>query len=173
MYALTQGRIFTGHEILDDHALVVANGLIDRVCPMAELPPGIEQRSLNGAILSPGFIDVQLNGCGGVQFNDTAEAVSVETLEIMQKANEKSGCTNFLPTLITTSDELMKQGIRVMREYLEKHPHQALGLHLEGPWLNLVKKGTHNPDFVRKPDAALVDFLCDNADVITKVTLAP
>ncbi|VEB62103.1 N-acetylglucosamine-6-phosphate deacetylase [Salmonella enterica subsp. enterica] len=128
---------------------------------------------MNGAILSPGFIDVQLNGCGGVQFNDTAEAVSVETLEIMQKANEKSGCTNFLPTLITTSDELMKQGIRVMREYLEKHPHQALGLHLEGPWLNLVKKGTHNPDFVRKPDAALVDFLCDNADVITKVTLAP
>ncbi|MDR8279229.1 N-acetylglucosamine-6-phosphate deacetylase, partial [Acinetobacter baumannii] len=44
---------------------------------------------------------------------------------------------------------------------------------LEGPWLNIVKKGTHNPDYVRKPDAALVDFLCDNADVITKVTLAP
>ena len=53
---------------------------------------------------------MQLNGCGGVQFNDTVEAVSVETLEIMQKANEKSGCTNYLPTLITTSDELMKQG---------------------------------------------------------------
>lgn len=76
---------------------------------------------------------MQLNGCGGVQFNDTAEAVSVETLEIMQKANEKSGCTNFLPTLITTSDELMKQGIRVMREY-RKHPHQALGS-TEGPGL--------------------------------------
>lgn len=75
---------------------------------------------------------MQLNGCGGVQFNDTAEAVSVETLEIMQKANEKSGCTNFLPTLITTSDELMKQGIRVMREY-RKHPHQALGLHRRPP----------------------------------------
>lgn len=140
MYALTQGRIFTGHEILDDHAIVVANGLIDSVCPLAELPSGIEQRSLNGAIVSPGFIDVQLNGCGGVQFNDTAEAVTVETLEIMQKANEKSGCTNYLPTLITTSDDLMKQGVRVMREYLAKHPNQALGLHLEGPWLNLVKK---------------------------------
>lgn len=173
MYALTQGRIFTGHEFLDDHAVVIADGLIKSVCPVAELPPEIEQRSLNGAILSPGFIDVQLNGCGGVQFNDTAEAVSVKTLEIMQKANEKSGCTNYLPTLITTSDELMKQGVRVMREYLAKHPNQALGLHLEGPWLNLVKKGTHNPNFVRKPDAALVDFLCKNADVITKVTLAP
>lgn len=117
MYALTRGRIFTGHEILDDHAIVVANGLIDSVCPLAELPSGIEQRSLNGAIVSPGFIDVQLNGCGGVQFNDTAEAVTVETLEIMQKANEKSGCTSYLPTLITTSDDLMKQGVRVMREY--------------------------------------------------------
>ncbi|MEN3208282.1 amidohydrolase family protein, partial [Klebsiella pneumoniae] len=85
----------------------------------------------------------------------------------------RSGCTSFLPTLITSSDDLMKQGVRVMREYLQKHPNQALGLHLEGPWLNIVKKGTHNPDYVRKPDAALVDFLCDNADVITKVTLAP
>ena len=173
MYALTQGRIYTGHEILDDHAIIVANGLIERICPLADVPANVEQRSVNGAILAPGFIDVQLNGCGGVQFNDTAEAVTVETLEIMQKANEKSGCTNFLPTLITTCDDLMKQGVRVMREYLAKHPNQALGLHLEGPWLNIVKKGTHNPSFVRKPDAELVQFLCDNADVITKVTLAP
>lgn len=173
MYALTHGRIYTGHEILDDHAIVVANGLIERICPLSELPADIEQRTLNGAIISPGFIDVQLNGCGGVQFNDTAEAVTVETLEIMQKANEKSGCTSYLPTLITTSDELMKQGIAVMRDYLSQHPNQALGLHLEGPWLNIVKKGTHNPDYVRKPDSELVDYLCANADVITKVTLAP
>ena len=173
MYALTHGRIYTGHEILDDHAIVIANGLIERVCPLAELPAEIEQRSLNGAVISPGFIDVQLNGCGGVQFNDTAEAVTVETLEIMQRANERSGCTSYLPTLITTSDDLMKQGIRVMREYLAKYQHQALGLHLEGPWLNIVKKGTHNPSFVRKPDDELVDFMCANADVITKVTLAP
>ena len=159
MYALTHGRIYTGHEILDDHAIVIANGLIERVCPLAELPPEIEQRSLNGAVISPGFIDVQLNGCGGVQFNDTAEAVTVETLEIMQNANEKSGCTSYLPTLITSSDDLMKQGIRVMREYLAKHPNQALGLHLEGPWLNMVKKGTHNPNYVRKPDAELVDYM--------------
>ncbi len=173
MYALIHGRIYTGHDVLDDHAVVIADGQIERVCPIADLPGGIEQRDLGGAILAPGFIDVQLNGCGGVQFNDTADAVTVETLEIMQAANEKSGCTSYLPTLITTSDDLMKQGVRVMRDYLAKHPNQALGLHLEGPWLNLVKKGTHNPDYVRKPDAQLVEFLCQNADVITKITLAP
>jgi N-acetylglucosamine-6-phosphate deacetylase len=173
MYALTQGRIYTGREVLDGHAVVIANGLIDRICPVSELPDTLAQHGVNGAIISPGFIDVQLNGCGGVQFNDTAEAVSVKTLEIMQAANEKSGCTSFLPTLITCSDDLMMQGVNVMRDYLSKHQNQALGLHLEGPWLNIKKKGTHNPEYIRLPESQLVDFLCQNADVIAKITLAP
>lgn len=173
MYALTHCRIYTGHDILDNHAVIIANGLIQRVCPQSELPSDIEVQDLQGAILAPGFIDVQLNGCGGVQFNDSMDAVSVETLEIMQQANERSGCTSYLPTLITSSDEMMKHAIEVMRSYLSQRSHQALGLHLEGPYINVVKKGTHNPDFIRKPDAAMIDYLCANADVITKVTLAP
>ncbi|MFS2223627.1 N-acetylglucosamine-6-phosphate deacetylase [Pantoea sp. B65] len=173
MYALTQGRIFTGHEILDAHAVIIADGLIERVCPLAELPAGIATRDVAGAIIAPGFIDLQLNGCGGVQFNDDLSAISVETLNIMQKANEKSGCTSFLPTLITSSDELMTRAVEVMRAWLAQNAHQALGLHLEGPWLNIAKKGTHNPDLIRKPNPALVNFLCENADVIGKITLAP
>ena len=173
MYALTHGRIYTGFDVLDGHAIIINEGHIARICPLAELPSDIEQRDVGGGIIAPGFIDVQLNGCGGVQFNDTADAVSVNTLEIMQKANEKAGCTSFLPTLITGSDELMMQGVRVMRDDLRTHHNQALGLHLEGPWISLVKKGTHNPKFIRKPEAKLVDFLCENADVITKITLAP
>ncbi|ATA18854.1 N-acetylglucosamine 6-phosphate deacetylase [Gibbsiella quercinecans] len=173
MFALTHGRIYTGHDVLDNHAVVIADGLIERVCPQDQLPAGIETRDLGGAMLAPGFIDVQLNGCGGVQFNDSLAAISVETLEIMQRANEKSGCTSYLPTLITCSDEFMKHGIEVMRAYLKKHPNQALGLHLEGPYLNPVKKGTHNPAFIRKPDSQMVDYLCAHADAISKITLAP
>jgi len=173
MYALTHGRVYTGHEILDGQAVVIAEGLIKEICPVDALPADMETRDVGGAIIAPGFIDVQLNGCGGVQFNDTAEAVSLATLETMQHANERSGCTSFLPTLITCSDELMMHGVQVMREYLTQNHNQALGLHLEGPWLSLAKKGTHNPEFVRKPTAKLVDFLCQNADVITKITLAP
>lgn len=175
MYALTHGRIYTSHEVLDNHAVVVADGLIERICPVDELPAGIEIRDLGGAILAPGFIDVQLNGCGGVQFNDSLEAISEETLDIMQCANEKSGCTSFLPTLITCSDEFMKHGVNVMRSYLQKkeNQHQALGLHLEGPYISPLKKGTHNPAFIRKPSAEMIDYLCDNADVITKLTVAP
>lgn len=173
MYALTQGRIFTGHKILDNHAVVIADGLIERVCPLEDLPTGIETRDVGGAIIAPGFIDLQLNGCGGVQFNDDIAAISVETLQIMQKANEKSGCTSFLPTLITSTDELMKRAVEVMRAYLAQNANQALGLHLEGPWLNPLKKGTHDPALIRAPDQELVDFLCANADVIAKITLAP
>lgn len=173
MYALVNGRIYTGHEVLDNHAVVIADGLIARVCPRDALPADIALRDVSGALIAPGFIDLQLNGCGGVQFNDDIDALSVETLEIMQRANEKSGCTSFLPTLITSSDALMKRAIDTMRAYKCQHQNQALGLHLEGPWLNKAKKGTHNPDLIRLPDPALVRYLCDNADVITKVTLAP
>ncbi|MDF2784011.1 MAG: nagA [Pantoea eucrina] len=173
MYALVNGRIFTGYDILDDHAVVIADGIIDRVCPRAMLDAALPQQDMAGAFIAPGFIDLQLNGCGGVQFNDSPEALSVETLEIMQHANEKSGCTSFLPTLITSSDELMQRAVETMRAWLTTHQNQALGLHLEGPWLNREKKGTHNPALIRQPDPALVDYLCANADVITKVTLAP
>ncbi len=106
MYALINGRIYTGHDILDNHAVVIAEWQ-NRTClpALSDLPANIETRDLDGANLAPGFIDLQLNGCGGVQFNDSLEAISVETLEIMQKANEKSGCTSYLPTLITCSDD--------------------------------------------------------------------
>ena len=66
MYALTHGRIYTGHEILDDHAIVIADGLIERVCPLAELPPEIEQRSLNGAVISPGFSSTAAAVCNSM-----------------------------------------------------------------------------------------------------------
>ncbi|MFU9136232.1 N-acetylglucosamine-6-phosphate deacetylase [Erwinia tasmaniensis] len=173
MYALTNGRVFTGHEILENHAVVIKDGLIERVCVADELPAGIERRDTGGAIIAPGFIDLQLNGCGGVQFNDDMAALNVDTLNTMQKANEKAGCTSFLPTLITSSDEMMHRAVEVMRAYLAQNANQALGLHLEGPWLSPRKPGTHNPALIRRPSPALVDFLCENGDVISKITLAP
>ncbi|NHB93924.1 N-acetylglucosamine-6-phosphate deacetylase [Photorhabdus cinerea] len=173
MYALTNCIIYTGHNRLDNHAVIIAGDLIKQVCPTEELPENIEKCDLHGAILSPGFIDLQVNGCGGVQFNDRLEDISEKTLDIMQKANERSGCTSYLPTLITSTDELMIAAVEAMHSYLAKNKYQALGLHLEGPYLNPIKKGTHNPELIRKPTPEMINFLCDNADVITKLTLAP
>ncbi|KPL94004.1 N-acetylglucosamine-6-phosphate deacetylase [Vibrio splendidus] len=170
MYALSNCKIYTGSDVLTDHAVVIENELITKVCPISELPEGIEVRDLNGANLSPGFIDLQLNGCGGVMLNDE---ITADTMQIMHKANLKSGCTSFLPTLITSSDEDMRAVITAAREYHNQYQNQSLGLHLEGPYLNVAKKGIHSVDHIRKSDSEMIELICENNDLVAKVTLAP
>ncbi|MFH4615328.1 N-acetylglucosamine-6-phosphate deacetylase [Vibrio diabolicus] len=170
MYALSNCKIYTGSDVLTDHAVIIENDLIQSIVPVAELPQCIEVKDLAGANLSPGFIDLQLNGCGGVMLND---AITPETMQIMHEANLKSGCTSFLPTLITSSDEDMRTAISAAREYHNQYQNQSLGLHLEGPYLNVAKKGIHNVDFIRPSDESMIDLICANADIIAKVTLAP
>ncbi|ELP1875132.1 N-acetylglucosamine-6-phosphate deacetylase [Vibrio vulnificus] len=170
MYALTNCKIYTGSDVLSEHALIIENDLIKSIVPAADLPSGIEVKDLAGANVSPGFIDLQLNGCGGVMLNDE---ITAETMQIMHEANLKSGCTSFLPTLITSSDADMRAAITAAREYHAKYKNQSLGLHLEGPYLNVMKKGIHSVDYIRPSDTSMVDFICENADVVAKVTLAP
>ncbi|PMG46144.1 N-acetylglucosamine-6-phosphate deacetylase [Vibrio lentus] len=170
MYALSNCKIYTGSDVLTDHAVVIENELIKKVCPISELPEGIEVRDLDGANLSPGFIDLQLNGCGGVMLNDE---ITADTMQIMHKANLKSGCTSFLPTLITSSDEDMRAVITAAREYHNQYQNQSLGLHLEGPYLNVAKKGIHSVDHIRKSDSEMIGLICENSDLVAKVTLAP
>lgn len=168
-YALTNAVIYTGEKVLYEHAVVVENGLIQAVVFEKDLANDLLKVDLGGANLSAGFIDLQLNGCGGVMFN---EDISVRTLEIMQETNLRSGTTSYLPTFITSPDEGMKQAVAVMREYLSKHQNQALGLHLEGPYLSVAKKGVHRPEYIREISPEMLDFLCKNGDVITKLTVA-
>ena len=168
-YALTNAVIYTGEKVLYEHAVVIENGLIQAVILEKDLAKEMPTVDLNGANLSAGFIDLQLNGCGGVMFN---EEISVNTLEIMQETNLKSGTTSYLPTFITSPDEGMKQAVAVMREYLLKHQNQALGLHLEGPYLSVAKKGVHRPEYIREISPEMLDFLCQNGGVITKLTVA-
>ncbi|MFA0568653.1 N-acetylglucosamine-6-phosphate deacetylase [Vibrio kagoshimensis] len=170
MYALSNCKIYTGSDILTDHAVIIENELIKSVCPVADLPKNIEIHDLNGANVSPGFIDLQLNGCGGVMLNDE---ITAETMQIMHKANLQSGCTSFLPTLITSSDEDMRAVIAAAREYHNQYQNQSLGLHLEGPYLNVAKKGIHSVDHIRKSDSEMISLICENSDLVTKVTLAP
>ncbi|ACH65421.1 N-acetylglucosamine-6-phosphate deacetylase [Aliivibrio fischeri MJ11] len=170
MYALTNCKVYTGNDVLTDHSVIINGTEIEAVCPTSELPAGIELKDLDGAILSPGFIDLQLNGCGGVMLNDE---ITAETMQIMHEANLKSGCTSFLPTLITSSDEDMRAAIEAAREYHSKYQNQSLGLHLEGPYLNVMKKGIHSVDHIRTSDSDMIQLMCDNADLIAKVTLAP
>ena len=157
MYALTNCKIFTGSDVLNNHAVVINGDQVEALVPITELSDTIERIDLDGANLSPGCIDRQLNGCGGVMFNDE---ITAETIHTMHRANLKSGCTSFLPTLITSSDENMRQAISAARDYHNQYQNHSLGLHLEGPYLNVAKTGIHSPDFIRPSDAAMIYLIC-------------
>lgn len=173
MYALINSKIYTGHSILVDHVIVISDGLIRAIFPIKSLSKKIKTYNLYGLNVAPGFIDLQINGCGGVQFNDDINSISTQTLEKMQITNRNHGCTSFLPTLITSSDLLIQKAVEVTRDFLKHHKNQVLGLHLEGPFINPKKKGIHNPMFIRSPTISMVHYLCNNSDIVKKITLAP
>ena len=96
--ALLPDRVFTGRTMLDGHAVVIAGGRIMGLVPWGRVPAGAVERALPGAVLAPGFIDVQVNGGGGVLFND---APTVATIRTIGRAHRRFGTTGFLPTLIS------------------------------------------------------------------------
>ena len=170
MYALINCTIYTTKSILIDHAVIIENKLITAISPINALAKDMKTIDLNGANLSPGFIDLQLNGCGGVMFNGSE---TQQTLAIMQAANLKSGTTSYLPTFITDTDQNMASALIAIRNYIQKSPNEVLGLHLEGPYISVEKKGIHRQQFIRKPSQEMIDFICNNTEFIRKVTLAP
>ena len=170
MYALINCTIYTSESILTEHAVIIENDRIKQILLVSDLPKDLKTIDLNGDNLSAGFIDLQLNGCGGVMFNG---AETEQTLKTMQAANLKSGTTSYLPTFITATDDGMKQALQVTRNYMQQTPNEVLGLHLEGPYISIEKKGIHRQEFIRLPDAAMIDQLCANADIIQKITVAP
>lgn len=173
MYALTHCRIYSGYDYWDDHAILIDGNQIVGICAQESIPAEVRVIDLHGARVAPGFIDIQLNGCGGVQFNETLDALSIETLEKMQYTNLRYGCTSYLPTLITATDPFIYRAIETMECYLKTHANQALGLHIEGPYLSQAKKGIHRSEYIRKPDRTMIDYFCDHAAAIKIVTLAP
>lgn len=170
MYALSHCVLLTGEVCLHNHAVLIQHGLIHAIVPESEIPQGIPVHDLQGHILSAGFIDLQLNGCGGVMFND---APTLDTLAIMHQTNLKSGTTSFLPTLISDSDEVIRAALMSTRAYKEMHPNQVLGMHLEGPYTNPQRKGIHPIEQLRQPSDDMITWLCQQSDALAKVTLAP
>jgi N-acetylglucosamine-6-phosphate deacetylase len=170
-YALTHGQIYTGDTLLLDHAVRIAGDRILDVIPEAALPADCPRVDLQGHRVAPGFIDLQLNGCGGVMFND---AITAATLDQMHRTNLRSGTTSFLPTLITAPDADMRTAIALVQQYRQQQPYSVLGLHLEGPYLNPKRKGIHNGVYVRSPDAEMVQTLvAAGGDTVKLLTLAP
>src|SRR5690606_36739206 len=129
-----------------------------------------EVHDLEGGWLLPGFIDVQVNGGGGVLFNNDP---SPEGIAAIGRAHRRFGTTGFLPTLISDRPEVMQRAIAATREAIAAGVPGVLGVHLEGPYLAPARKGTHNADRFRVPDAAELEMVTSLDNGVTLVTLAP
>lgn len=168
-YALVNCTIFDGKRLLVGLAVIVETDQIKEIVEVDLLPKDIKRVDLNGALLAPGFIDLQVNGGGGVLFNDD---ISLEGLLEIAKAHQRYGTTALLPTLITTSFPKMQQAMLVVREAQQKYP-QIIGLHLEGPYISQKRRGTHDPNFVREASWTEIEEIANNADVVKMITVAP
>jgi N-acetylglucosamine-6-phosphate deacetylase len=167
--ALVGATVFDGTRLRDGQAVVIEAGRIAGVMPAAKLPAGIARQSIDG-LLAPGFIDVQVNGGGGVLFNETR---SVAGIAAIGAAHRRFGTTGFLPSFITDTPESMAEAIKAADAALQARTPGVLGIHLEGPFLNPERKGIHRADLMRRigdRDIAMIDLPAGGRVL---VTLAP
>lgn len=169
VFAIVGARVVHPDTILNDNAVIVENGRIRELCSIEPLPKGIDQRRVEG-LLAPGFIDVQVNGGGGVLFNETT---TVEGIRAIGAAHRKFGTTGFLPTLITDTREKMVEAVEAVREGLAAGVPGLLGVHLEGPFLNPERKGVHDPKYMRPIEDEDLRIMTSLGAGKTLVTLAP
>ncbi|WP_069308471.1 N-acetylglucosamine-6-phosphate deacetylase [Methylobrevis pamukkalensis] len=170
--ALAAARIFDGDTWHDEAALMVAEGRVMALLPRGDVPPGAAVTDLGDALLVPGYVDLQVNGGGGVLFNDRP---SVDGIRAICAAHVRFGTTALLATLITDRPETVTAALAAGRAARAAGVPGYLGLHLEGPHLSRARKGAHDPALIRPmTEDDLAELLAAAKDVgVLMVTVAP
>jgi N-acetylglucosamine-6-phosphate deacetylase len=157
---LLDGALHTGSGVL------VQGGRIAAVLPHDASPHADRIALPDEALLAPGYVDLQVNGGGGVLFNDDPSAAAARHIAA---AHRQLGTTSILPTLITSAPETMRQAAVAATAGAG-----ILGIHFEGPFLSPARPGVHRPDYIRAPtedDLALLEDVAARCPVL--LTLAP
>ena len=162
------GHVLTERGFERDVCVVVEDGFI--VALLHGEPPAGDLVDLDGGYLVPGFIDAQVNGGGGVLFNNDT---SVDAINAIGRAHRRFGTTGFLPTLISDDAAVMQRAITATRDAIEQGVPGVLGIHLEGPYLAPARKGTHDDAKFRVPDADEIAMATSLDNGISLLTLAP
>ena len=158
-------KLFDGQNFFDDQVLAITNGVISK----------IDQDTSNVDIVAkglvvPGYIDLQVNGGGGVLFNDSP---SLDKLKIIIAAHARFGTTAMMPTLITDKVEVMAKAADAIAQAIDEKVAGIIGIHFEGPHLSLAKKGTHCAELIRPISDSEWQVLSRKDIGQVMVTLAP
>ncbi|MFC5436060.1 N-acetylglucosamine-6-phosphate deacetylase [Rhodanobacter umsongensis] len=169
--ALTNARVLAADGWRNNLAVLLdGERIVDLLPPSDPRVRSARQHDLHRAMLLPGFIDVQVNGGGGVLFN---EAPTVETLRRMGAAHRRHGTTGFLPTLISDDAATMRAALAAVEQALAEGVPGVLGIHLEGPYLAPARKGVHDSKYFHAPDRDELAMLCAPHRGVRLLTLAP
>jgi N-acetylglucosamine-6-phosphate deacetylase len=169
--ALVNGRILAGEGVVSGRTLLLSGSRIEALADPGD--PRCREAAvvdLGGHLLLPGFIDVQVNGGGGVLFNDDP---SPEAVRAIGAAHRRFGTTGFMPTLISDDLKTIGRAIDAVQSALDTGMPGVLGIHIEGPFLNSARRGVHDSKHLRVLDAGLVSLLSRLRMGKTVLTLAP
>ncbi len=168
--ALTAARVFDGERLLVDHAVILDGDRIHSTRSLRDLPTDTKLEELGAGVLAPGFIDVQVNGGGGVMFNNQTD---VEALARITLGHRSRGTTSLMPTLISDTPEVQQAGMAAVADAMAVGNHSVLGIHIEGPFFALPRRGTHKADMIRELTEADVQWLTAHPELTVMLTLAP
>ena len=166
---ITGAKVFDGDELRDGLGILVDNETIAAVLPANQTPKQAKSVVLSGGILAPGFIDVQVNGGGGIMVIDDP---SIPGIQKVVAAHRKFGTTNMMPTIMSDTKERMSHAVKLISHAAESEPC-VLGVHIEGPFFCASRKGAHKSKFIRKPDDTDLAWLSSSKRGKTIVTLSP
>ncbi|HYG88066.1 MAG TPA: N-acetylglucosamine-6-phosphate deacetylase [Azospirillum sp.] len=170
MDALVNITIHTGDAVLSDSAVLIDGDSVAGTVPRAEVPTGAAVHDLGGGVLAPGFIDAQVNGGGGVLFNDRPDRDAIRRIVA---AHRRFGTTALLPTFITDSRDMRRRAVDAVAAALADGEPGVLGLHLEGPHIDRERRGVHDARFIGPPNDEDLYLMTRLGPGRTLVTLAP
>lgn len=170
MKALSGAMVFDGEALRDGLAVLVDGTVIADVVAEARVAAGVRRHKLAGGVLAPGFIDLQINGGGGVQFNAEPTAKGIRRIA---EAHRRHGTTAFLPTIVTDAPDVVKRAIEAIAEVRAQGQPGVLGIHIEGPFIDVKRKGAHDARFIRRITGADVNELSAAACGVMMLTVAP
>lgn len=168
--ALVNARVLTAQGWREDLAAIVAGAQIRDLVAPGKVPADAELHDLDGRMLLPGFIDCQVNGGGGVLFNDRP---TVDGIRAIGAAHRRFGTTGFLPTLISDSPDQIRTAIAAVGAAIADGVPGVLGIHLEGPFLSTERRGVHAARFLHAPDLEELRLVASLGRGKTLLTLAP
>ncbi len=164
-------KIFTGESWVTGHAIVANSETILGLVPVSSLSSLQAVTHFDECIIAPAYIDLQIYGAHGKLL---AVYPDIDALQKLRSYCEDGGAAYCLPTVATNTKEVFFQCIDAVRKYWEHGGNGILGLHLEGPWINPLKRGAHIENLVHNPDIKEVKEMLDyGSDVIKIITLAP